>query len=297
MPVAVEFMREELGIPPRRPSVARRIALTILGITAVALGAVLGGYLIGGQYYNVRLTEFSLQAHKALAASGNATAFSEELAKAQEMRSAISGSPTARIMMAEVYLAAAGVLPNSRANLLQAESELNLALAGSSPELESARYRYEIARLQSQIFLDLSRPLTAMSAFERMRAAARELEHNRQKGDRDDRSGYEALNFNNNLAYLLASSPDPKVRDPQRAVELAESVVKSDTLLPGGVYPSSVAAYLDTLAEAYFASNKPRQALAVQETALSLAETTGLSTYIEHYDKYRAAAGKQQSSK
>lgn len=66
----------------------------------------------------------------------------------------------------------------------------------------------------------------------------------------------------NNLAWLLVTSPDPSVRDPVRALRLALQAVSL----------KRAPAFLDTLAEAYYANGHPHQAVKLIEEALSKAQ-------------------------
>ena len=66
-------------------------------------------------------------------------------------------------------------------------------------------------------------------------------------------------------ARLLAASPDPRVRDPALAVQIAERVSRVYSDLPSR----------DTLAMAYAAAGRTREAAAAQEEALRMAEASG----------------------
>ena len=68
----------------------------------------------------------------------------------------------------------------------------------------------------------------------------------------------------NNLAWLLANSTNPSVRDASRAVRLAEEACKVTTF--------KEPALLDTLAAAYAAAGRFDEAVNTAETALKLAE-------------------------
>jgi Zn-dependent protease with chaperone function len=81
----------------------------------------------------------------------------------------------------------------------------------------------------------------------------------------------------NNMAWLLATAPDPGLRDPVRAVSLAEKAVSLER------NPM----YLDTLAEAYYAVGKPQKALAVIEEAIKKA-TGRIGYYREQKKKFLA---------
>jgi hypothetical protein len=52
----------------------------------------------------------------------------------------------------------------------------------------------------------------------------------------------------NNLAVLLATSTDPKIRNPKEAVSLAQKAVEIEADNP---------TYLDTLATVYFEAGQP----------------------------------------
>jgi Flp pilus assembly protein TadD len=66
----------------------------------------------------------------------------------------------------------------------------------------------------------------------------------------------------NNLAWLLATSPDPSLRDGRKAVELAQPAVQ----LSGGVSPQ----ILDTLAAAYAEAGRFPEATETARRALEL---------------------------
>ena len=71
----------------------------------------------------------------------------------------------------------------------------------------------------------------------------------------------------NNMAWALATSPDPAMRDGQRAVELAERAARlTDYGIPG---------VLDTLAAAYAAAGRYRRAVETARQAIELARSVG----------------------
>lgn len=78
----------------------------------------------------------------------------------------------------------------------------------------------------------------------------------------------------NNLAWLLATSPDPALRDPERALAVAEGA--ADLVAPGrDPRAGSRAAVLDTLAAAQAAAGRFGAAVATAESALAVAEAEG----------------------
>jgi tetratricopeptide (TPR) repeat protein len=72
---------------------------------------------------------------------------------------------------------------------------------------------------------------------------------------------------NNNMAWLLATEPDPAIRDPEKAIRLAEHANN----LPGGMDQGS----LGTLAAAYAAAGRMDEAIRTAEQALAMAEAKG----------------------
>lgn len=89
----------------------------------------------------------------------------------------------------------------------------------------------------------------------------------------------------NNLAWLLATAPDPADRDPSEAVRLAESACK----LTG--YADVVC--FGTLAAAYFADGRFKEAVSTASRAIALATRCGRSDLVPQLrialDRYRAA--------
>lgn len=84
----------------------------------------------------------------------------------------------------------------------------------------------------------------------------------------------------NNLAWLYATCDDPKLRDPQGALEHAQLAVK----LTYWKDPNSI----DTLAEAHFVNGDFEQAEEIQEKALALEPDN--KELQEHMARYRQAA-------
>jgi tetratricopeptide (TPR) repeat protein len=72
----------------------------------------------------------------------------------------------------------------------------------------------------------------------------------------------------NNLAWALASNPDPKIRNGKEAVDLAEKACQ----LTGNQQPL----FLGTLAAAYAEAGRFNEAVATAERARDLARTNGL---------------------
>ncbi len=81
----------------------------------------------------------------------------------------------------------------------------------------------------------------------------------------------------NRMARILAMHPDPKLRDPGQAIEIAKRAVE----LTGHKDP----AILETLAAAYAAAGQFDQALKTAETALSLATAAQADELADHIRK------------
>ena len=86
----------------------------------------------------------------------------------------------------------------------------------------------------------------------------------------------------NNLAWLYATSEDPKFRKPPEALEHARRAVDLSQW--------KEAAFVDTLAEAFYVNQKYDEAVKVQAKALALEPNN--QTYKEHMARYRNAASK-----
>jgi len=83
----------------------------------------------------------------------------------------------------------------------------------------------------------------------------------------------------NNLAFLLATPTDPKVRNPKEAVAIAEKAVDAEPANPS---------YLDTLAATYFSVGQPDKAAETERRALVLKPDS--ASYKQALEKYRAAS-------
>jgi tetratricopeptide (TPR) repeat protein len=85
----------------------------------------------------------------------------------------------------------------------------------------------------------------------------------------------------NNLAWLYATAEDPKVRDSAAALDHARQAVE----LTAWREPE----FIDTLAEALYASRNYAEAVKAQEKALKLAPDN--REFLDHMARYRKAAG------
>jgi len=94
----------------------------------------------------------------------------------------------------------------------------------------------------------------------------------RKAADQDDTPAM------NNLAYLLATSPDSKLRSPKGAVAIAKKATQIEPENP---------TYLDTLATALFANGEAAQAAESESHALKLKPDN--PSYKDALAKYKAA--------
>ncbi len=88
----------------------------------------------------------------------------------------------------------------------------------------------------------------------------------------------------NNLAWLLATSPDPAIRDPEESIRIAQQALRA----AGGSHPN----VLDTLAAGYAAAGRFEEAVQTAERAAALARERSaqeLEREIHrHLERYRA---------
>jgi tetratricopeptide (TPR) repeat protein len=83
----------------------------------------------------------------------------------------------------------------------------------------------------------------------------------------------------NNLSYFYSTCPEVRLRKPSLALKLAKKAVKESNWLN--------AAYIDTLAAAYFVNGNRRKALELQKRALLLNPID--EDFIKNLKKYGAA--------
>ena len=84
----------------------------------------------------------------------------------------------------------------------------------------------------------------------------------------------------NNLAWLYATSDDPKFKNPRLALEHAQQAVELTGWKEAG--------FIDTLAEAQYANHNFTEAVRIQTRALELAPNN--RELLDHMDRYRKAA-------
>jgi tetratricopeptide (TPR) repeat protein len=83
----------------------------------------------------------------------------------------------------------------------------------------------------------------------------------------------------NHMAWFYATTEDPKLRDPAKALSYAQRAVEASNGMDANV--------LDTLAEAHFVNGEFDEAIEAEEKALGLAP--GREAYLNQLEKFRAA--------
>ncbi|MGO9272769.1 MAG: rhomboid family intramembrane serine protease, partial [Terriglobia bacterium] len=158
-------------------------------------------------------------------------------------------SPTAQLGLAAAY--------QQNGDLAKAQQTLE-ALLGKDPHNPEQQEQLGEIYLERKLY---------PQAIERFREALR-LQPN-------------AAISHNNLAWLYATSEDPKYRNPAQALEHARRAVElSDWREP---------TFVDTLAEAFYANGNFPEAVRVESIALQLDPRN--AEYRNHMERYRKAAG------
>jgi TPR repeat protein len=86
----------------------------------------------------------------------------------------------------------------------------------------------------------------------------------------------------NNFAWLLVTAEDPRLRDPQKGLLLAQRAVEANS--------GQDAAILDTLGEAYFANGRFDEAVDVQRKAIALEpQNEALQQKLHKFEQARLA--------
>ncbi len=219
-------------------------------------------------------------------ASGDGVTRHEPTAVAWFRKAADQGDPAGEYYLGEVYATGRGVPLDygealkwlrKAADQGEAHAQYNLAamymegLGASKDEGEAAKWMRKAADqglaagqfgLGSMYAHGRGVPQSATEAAKWYRSAA-------------DQGDVPAIN---NLASLLATSTDLKVRNPKEAVSVAQKAVEAQPENP---------ACLDTLATAYFEAGRPDRAADTERRALAL--KPGDTRYRKALEKYEAA--------
>jgi len=156
------------------------------------------------------------------------------------------------------------------------EPELALSVAyRMKGDLEKAQRAFESALGKNPATADGQRLLADLYADQKLFAEA--VQHYKQALQIEPRNA----ESHNNLAWLYATCDDPKWRDPRAALEHARQAVELTQWKEAG--------FIDTLAEANFASGSYQEAVRIQVLALQLDPRD--PELQEHMARYRKAAG------
>ncbi len=167
-----------------------------------------------------------------------------------------------------------------RANLLAAQGRIGEALAHYAeiarrePDDPRAAGHYGLALLRAGRFSEardqLERALAGHAGVAELHAGMALASSQLGDFERAVRHGREALRLDatlasaaNNLAWILATSPDPRARDPEEAIRIMRRLL-------GGAQRAS-SAHLDTLAAAYAAAGRFPEAIETAARAEALA--------------------------
>jgi len=254
------------------------LRLALIALSCLFLASLLGAG--AGFVARQRHLEAFIAAADTAVRRTDPAAFAELLPDLQTRRAGLAGEPQARLAMAEIYAAAARRLPDRRLWLRAALTELDgVELpSGTSPAAGCS-----LALRRAGLLMDLGRDREARDALNEADRLGATLP--------EPLRAHLAPELLNSRAYLLASATDPAVRRPDEALRLAHTFIASSDPLADGTRPTGSAPLLDTLAEAWHASGRSDRALAVQRSALALADGEDLAIYLRHYDAYRAAGG------
>jgi TPR repeat protein len=201
-------------------------------------------------------------------------------------KAAEQDSPLAERYLGEMYYKGRGVAADNE----EAAKWLRLAA-----EQDDARSQYNLAVLYTQglgVPHNVNEALKWMSRAAEQHLAAGQMGMGAayENGDGVPLNAAEAAKWYqlavdqnyipalNRMASLLATTTNPDVRDPKRAIALASKSVAA------GLNPD----YLDTLAAAYFAYGQTDKAIETEEKAL--ARNPDSDEYKKAMEKYQAAA-------
>ena len=184
---------------------------------------------------------------------------------------ALEGNAESKLLYSFACSYAAQFFQDYTAWLEEALLQINLALKDkfSSPEIYSAAVLQ-----QSGLLFELGDEELAFNSIKKLNKKKSLL----QLANMNPEDAEGGSNYYNMYAYMLVTTKNPAFRDPELALKLIKRVIT----LPTG----RNAAYLDTLAEVYFALNRGKDALRVQKFALAKSEYDSLWSLTEHYQNF-----------
>lgn len=272
------YHRDECGLPPLEDkSLAKwkALARAVGAVCAVLVVGWLAGSL-ASRWRAMRLEALPGQMAKAVGPEEK----SRLLAQGRILATALRDDPRARLSLAEACLIASVNAPRQMGYFGNIAALL-AGVADRSGQSDLDVFRAE--SLHAHVLAELNRHNEALACLARADSALKNLPDNKM-------SRALRLNLVNLQAYILATAPGRHVRNPEKALHLAQVMVSSRDELPGGEYASGVAAYVDTLASAWYAAGDAEKALKTQTLALGLAKPGDLAVYLKHYDQFAKAS-------
>ena len=277
------YTREECGLPPVEDGKPRRHATAIRVCILLAVLAVAGW---AGGIATARWREAWLGSLPGLVSRAEPGERAELLARGRVYATALRDRPDAARNLAIAGIVAAGPAPRRLGYYANVANLLDRAGSGASgsPEVDFAS---DLAA--SGAYAELGRYSEAFARLGRADAALKRIE------DENRRRSYQLL-LVNAQAYYLATAPREAGRNPEKSLHLAQLLVSSRDKIADGGHASGSAAFLDTLASAWFATGDDEQAAKTQVFALGLADTGDLDVYLRHYDEFSAdSAGRRDA--
>ena len=271
------YNRDDCGLPPlRNPALARWKAVTWSVVFFAVV--VFSGWLAGS--LTARSRSLSLEALPVAAAEASLTGNAQAvLTRGRMLATALRGDPRAALGLAEAVFVVAQNAPRQMGFYGNVDS----IISGIGEKLVFSPFHAFRARLlHSAVLLELGRNEESLAALKKADDALKDLPDG-------PLSRAFKLNVVNQQAYILAVSESPRVGNPEKALHLAELMISSQDVFPDGSFASSSAAFVDTLAAAWFATGQREKALEVQSLALGLASSRELAVYLKHYDLYANA--------
>lgn len=261
------FTREECGLPPAGsglPGWKRRV----LGFLSLFAFLIAAGWL--GGTLTARWREAWMADLPALVARAPGPEVSGLMNRGRLYATALPRRPGVARNLAVAALVAAERSPRRLGYFANAA---NLFSGGSGVMADDFGAQVTAAG----VYAELGDYPRAFAALDRADAiAGRETDPERRRSLR--------LLLVNAQAYFLATAPGGG--NPEKALHLAQLLVTSRDRLPGGGYASGSAAFVDTLAAAYYATGNVERAVATQRMALGLADSGELHEYLRHYDDF-----------
>ncbi len=261
--------REELGLPRKPLRRNRSRLLPVLFVLAVA--SVIG--LSAGRIYRERALQSLYIEMILLQSETHPVRLQSALAGFQKSAARLISNEKTRLMLAQAYLYAADNLPNQSIYLHACLRELDLLMLNA--KLTDPQFEAEALYTKSMALSGLNQDQLARVALDQYATILG-----------PDLTGGQKAFWQNAKAYLLATSSDPKVRNPEEALDLAKHAISSTWHDNQGKTLSQMPAIIDTLAAAEFANHNAERALQIQTVALALADEMSMLSYLDNYDKY-----------